>query len=112
LSKTRRWRVFAFVASAGLVSGCGINPSTVTPIEPTHSFRDLTCEQLAGEASRIQNSYVELRFKAKAGTKNRIATLNGEALAVNDALRAHACDSPAVRIPGDPWPETRNGYGR
>jgi len=105
-------RVFAFGISLLLLSACQVAPKNVTPIEPTRSFAALSCEQLSTEVERIDESYAGLRWSNKAGTRDRLAHLNGEAIAVNDAIHVRDCNVAAVRIPGHAWPESSNGYGR
>lgn len=104
-------RVFAFCAVL-LCGGCQVSPQRVTPIEPTQSFAGLDCSNLGTEVERIDAAYAELRWSNKAGTRDRVARLNGEAIAVNDAIRVNGCNLRTVRIPGDAWAEARNGYGR
>lgn len=99
-------RVFAALLVLTLTA-CGINPQEVNDVPSSRDFYALTCEQLAGEKGRIEAGYKEVRWSSKAGTRKKIARLNGEAKAVTDALHRHDCKTAAVRIPGYPIQEDR-----
>jgi hypothetical protein len=95
------WRVFAVTGMLCILSGCpALYPSEVSAVPPEQDFSKLSCEALAAESARLKSTYDEMSGTMKPNTRNRYAHLNGEAYAVNDAIRINGCKLPAVQIPG------------
>lgn len=95
------------VLAVGLLVGMGVislvgctavYASRVPPLPPSKNFSAMTCDQLLAEKQRIEAGYLKHNARMKADTRRNLSQLNGDALAVNDAVRFNSCRIETVRI--------------
>jgi type IV pilus biogenesis protein CpaD/CtpE len=97
--KTRpRWRVFAVCISL-VIAGCThVRPWRVAATPTLHSYEALNCDELNGEARRIEQLIVASADTYHAGTREKLSVLRGEADAVNAQITHKECHVQPVDL--------------
>ncbi len=115
----------ALVLVAIALTGCAISPQSIRPVHSNLDLSKMSCAEIADEKARIELELIPLYAKQRAihnndslgillvglptssivhGSKyvHEIATLKGDALAVNDAITLQGCKLLPVKLPPKP----------